>query len=160
MADFPVDKILNLSDAFEHAEGKGNAALDLSVKVININKGCNPELEQRSQTLDGYICFIAKIRELQRELTGKVENPLDEALKRAIDYCKEQDILREFLTEHSSEVRNMLFTEWNWDDALEVREQEGFEMGIEEMARLIEEGYTVQEAKKILKEKHPLVDAD
>jgi predicted transposase YdaD len=40
-----------------------------------------------------------------------------------------------FLELHSSEVYNMLFTEWNWDDALAVRFEEGREEGREEIAR-------------------------
>jgi predicted transposase/invertase (TIGR01784 family) len=39
--------------------------------------------------------------------------------------------LQEFLELHSSEVFNMLFTEWNWDDALAVRFEEGMEEGLE-----------------------------
>ncbi|MDR1506360.1 MAG: hypothetical protein LBI67_04595, partial [Treponema sp.] len=42
------------------------------------------------------------------------------------------NILKEFLEEHSSEVINMLLTEWNWDDALAVREEEGRQEGIEQ----------------------------
>jgi predicted transposase/invertase (TIGR01784 family) len=40
-------------------------------------------------------------------------------------------LLKEFLELHSSEVTNMLFTEWNWDDALAVRFEEGLEEGRE-----------------------------
>ena len=43
----------------------------------------------------------------------------------------EHDILREFLEKNATEVINMLMTEWNWDDALAVRFEEGIEEGLE-----------------------------
>jgi hypothetical protein len=38
---------------------------------------------------------------------------LEGAMKMAIDYCINHDILKEFLETHSSEVINMLLTEWH-----------------------------------------------
>ena len=35
----------------------------MEVRVININKGVNPELESKSKTLADYISLIDKIRE-------------------------------------------------------------------------------------------------
>lgn len=40
--------------------------------------------------------------------------------------------MREFLQKHGSEVENMLFTEWNMEDALRVTREEGREEGLEE----------------------------
>ena len=54
---------------------------------------------------------------------------LKEAIRVAIRSCVGKDILVEFLTEHGSEVENMLFHEWNWDEALEVRYDEGVTVG-------------------------------
>jgi len=59
-------------------------------------------------------------------------------------------ILVYFLEKHASEVLNMLFTEWNLDDALAVRYEEGTEDGIEigreerlnEILDLMKKGYT------------------
>jgi len=44
--DFPKEKILKLSTAFKNKDGIKNV-IDLEVRVININKGVNPELGQR-----------------------------------------------------------------------------------------------------------------
>jgi predicted transposase/invertase (TIGR01784 family) len=70
--------------------------------------------------------------------------------------------LKEFLELHSSEVENMLFTEWNWDDALAVRFEEGqeegwakglekgLEKGREEIARnALMEGFSIETIQKI-----------
>jgi len=89
--------------------------LELTAQVYNINKGHNSEILKKCKTLDSYSVFIDKIREYRKNgLT------LENSFKNAIEYCKENNILKKFLETHSSEVFNMLLTEWNWDDALEV----------------------------------------
>jgi len=52
------------------------------------------------------------------------------AIQKAVDDCMRQDILRDFLRDNASEVRNMLFTEWNWDTAKRVWQEEAREDGI------------------------------
>ncbi|MDR2607950.1 MAG: hypothetical protein LBC57_06115 [Treponema sp.] len=51
---------------------------------------------------------MTNLREFKAE-TGDNEK----AMKMAIQYCIENNILRNFLEEHASEVMNMLLTEWN-----------------------------------------------
>ena len=119
MADF---KEMRLSDSFELAQDFPN--LDLVVKVYNINKGRNAEMAARSSSLSGYEEFIAAVRE-----NLKVMN-LEEAVRVAIRSCISKNILVEFLTEHGSEVENMLFHKWNMDEALEVRYDEGVTVGV------------------------------
>jgi predicted transposase/invertase (TIGR01784 family) len=42
---------------------------------------------------------------------------------------------------YATEVMNMLMTEWNWDDALAVRFEEGMEKGLEKgMEKGLEKG--------------------
>lgn len=62
--------------------------------------------------------------------------------------------MTEFIAKHGSEVRNMLFTEFNLEDAREVWEEEARDEGREEGAvyTLIEE--TI---RKLKKEKSPEV---
>jgi hypothetical protein len=70
------------------------------------------------------------VREFEKECGDKAE-----ALKRAVKYCRDHDILKEFLEKNATEVMNMLMTEWNWDDALEVRYEDGREDEREVIAR-------------------------
>jgi predicted transposase/invertase (TIGR01784 family) len=84
-------------------------------------------MARRCARLNGYSAFIAKVRECERELGDKTE-----AMKAAVRYCREHDILKEFLEANGTEVMNMLLTEWNMEDALAVRFEEGMEKGIEE----------------------------
>ncbi|MDR0597745.1 MAG: Rpn family recombination-promoting nuclease/putative transposase [Treponema sp.] len=126
-ADYPDEIRLKLSDAMADLTELGYTGppdLELTVRMININKGHNDELVRRSKTLHGYSEFIGKARECEQELGSR-----EEGVKAAVKYCISRGILKEFLELHSTEVVSMLFTEWNWDDALAVRFEEGQEEG-------------------------------
>jgi len=64
--------------------------------------------------------LIAKVREYEKEGYS-----LEEAIKKAVIHCRDHDILKEFLEKNSSEVLNMLMTEWNLDDAKQVWYEDG-----------------------------------
>ena len=151
-------EVLRLSDAFLEANDlkaivSDKPALDLTVRVYNINDGKNPEMVRKSETLSGFSRFIAKTREFADAM------PKDEqeaAFRKAIQYCIDHGILADFLQEHGSEVSNMLITEWNWDDYVDVQREEGREEGREEKAEeavknLLEYGMTPEQITKALK---------
>jgi hypothetical protein len=133
-APYPAEKTIKLSGSFEDTASlglpDGVPALELVVKVININAGMNDAIVKRCQTLFGYSVFVGKVREYEKE-----SNDLKAAMKQAISYCLAHDILKDFFHQNSTEVMNMLMTEWNWDDALAVRFEEGREEGLIETAR-------------------------
>jgi predicted transposase/invertase (TIGR01784 family) len=118
--EYPTESMMKLSDCFENVESHDTIALELQLRVYNINKGRNPKLEQQSKSLNGYAGFIAKVRE--NELTGLAR---EDALKQAVNWCIRHGVLPDFLKLHGSEVINMLIGEWNWDDAREVWHEEG-----------------------------------
>ncbi len=118
MADFTE---MRLSDFFELGQGVPN--LELVVKAYNINKGRNAEMAAKSSALSGYEEFIAAVRENQQTMS------LKDAVRVAMNSCVGRNILVEFLTEHGSEVENMVFHEWNMQEALEVRFEEGVTIG-------------------------------
>jgi len=127
----PDDETLRLSKAFERASSIGIPdkeipSLELVARVININQGRNREIVQRCETLNGYCAFIGKVREYESEGYS-----LEEAIRKAVKYCRDHDILKEFLEANAKEVMTMLMEEWNWDDALAVRYEEGMEDGLE-----------------------------
>jgi predicted transposase YdaD len=136
-APYPDHKVLKLSDAFKCSAGLkatiGSAALELVVQVYNINQGHNPGLLEKSKILENYSFFVGKIREYEQNL------PREEAMKAAIKHCLENNILKQFLETHSSEVFNMLITEWDTEEAkaawYEEGMEEGMEKGREEIAR-------------------------
>jgi len=49
----------------------------------------------------------------------------------AVKYCREHGILKAFLEKHGTEVINMLYVEWDQEEALAVRYEEGIEEGME-----------------------------
>ena len=99
------------------------STLELRVRVYNINNGRTPGLLEKSEMLNGYSIFVGKVRE-----NGKVM-PQEDAMKAAVEYCVRNNILKSFLEKHSTEVFNMLLTEWNMDEAIEVSREEGREAG-------------------------------
>jgi hypothetical protein len=148
-APYPEKSVLQLSDMFKDISVLGlertNPALDLEVKVLNINEGKNKAVVDRCRLLAQYSAFVSKVREFEKDGHG-----LKIAIKKAVIYCRDHDILKELLVENASEVMNMLMTEWNWDDALAVRFEEGREERNEEIARnLLAEGATPEFVQKI-----------
>ena len=68
----PEDTTIKLSDAFWQKEEEPE--LELKVRYLNINQGCNPELMERCRTLREYSEFVARIR---RYADGKAESVLE-----------------------------------------------------------------------------------
>ncbi|MDR2554219.1 MAG: Rpn family recombination-promoting nuclease/putative transposase [Fibromonadaceae bacterium] len=143
----PDKQILKLSDMFSEPLPESLAKLELVVNVYNINKGRNEVFATRSEKLKGYEIFIYLIKEYVKSMDR------GSAIKRAIGDCIRQDVLRDFLKEHGSEVHNMLLSGWNWDDAKRVWQEEAREEGHEELFALLDSGVSVAEAKKILRDK-------
>ncbi|MDR2999755.1 MAG: hypothetical protein LBU89_00705 [Fibromonadaceae bacterium] len=140
--EFPDYKEMKLSDSFELQSEA--FFLELVVKVYNVNKGRNVEIVNRSPDLRGYCELVAEIN------TNLKTMDLQSAVTSAIIACIRRDILVHFLESHASEVVNMLFTEWNWDDALEVAKEEGREERTRELLALLESSATLTEAKQKL----------
>jgi len=83
----------------------------------------------------------------------------DSAISRAVADCIRQNVLKDFLEKHGSEVHNMLFGEWNWDDAKRVWQREAREDGQDELFALWESGISLEEAKKLLRKQTRSVTA-
>ena len=126
---FPDEKMLYLSNAYKEcpeALARLGGSIELEVRVININEGRNDAIIKNSDVLYGYVRFIGKIRENQ-----KAGLDLKSAITTATRDCIKEGILVDFLKIHSSEVINMLTTEWNDEQARKVWEEEAREEGIE-----------------------------
>jgi len=127
---YPDYAELRLSDLFAKAPEllpweKTFPALELKVQVYNINEGRNPEIMARSELLRGYSIVVGKIREYKKTM------PLKDAIEAAIKYCMENDILTDVLKTQSMEVKDMLLTEWNQEEAMDVMRAEAIEEGLE-----------------------------
>lgn len=120
--DFPAEKILKLSDAY--LEKTEPPMLELTVRVININLPSNHPILERCRPLYEYSWFIQRIKDYL-----SAGNNRDEAILRAMEDCQQAGVMTDFLREHGSEAVNMLFTEFNMEDALEVRGEEKYAEG-------------------------------
>ena len=119
----PEEQILKLSDAFIE---KSDIKLELITKVININYG-KSKILKKSKNLNEYSYFIYLI---QKNL--KNGQPLNEAIKNAVEECIKQGMMRDFLEKNSSEVINMLYTAFDIDVAKEVWQDEARQEGLRE----------------------------
>ena len=127
--DYPAESTLKLSDAFFDEDEKQQepqkenvkkqeTSLELFVKVFNINKCKDIPLLKKCQPLEQYSEFVALVREANKNPT--VENSFDFAIKE----CIKKGILSDYLSRKSTEVINMLFTEYDYDTDIAVQREE------------------------------------
>lgn len=144
------ERILKLSDAY--LEKTQYPMLELSVKVININLPSNHPILKKWGPLYGYSWFIQQIKNYL--IQGKSR---DEAIISAMSDCEQKGFLAEFLREHGTEAVNMLFTEFNMEDALEGRYEEGRNEGIRAfILDYLEDGKTEEQTLARLKQRFSL----
>ena len=128
--------------------------VNVRVDVYNVNYTENAAVQaaliERSQSLKEYSQFI-----YQLQLGKQQGQSFEEALLRAVDYCVEHHIMQGFLEKHGSEVRNMLYTEWNMEDACRVAAEEAREQAREQA---LKEGLERGEANGIWKSIRTLKD--
>jgi hypothetical protein len=123
------DVTMHLSDAFMDVNTfldkklmdrwGGDVPVDLTLKMVNINKGNNSDLVEKSEILGGYVELVDRVK----RYVGEGMN-LPDAATKAVRECIDEGILKDYLTKHASEVENMLFGEWDINTALMVREEE------------------------------------
>ena len=130
---------LRLSDAFINKDDSGD--FEWTAMVYNLNTGKNDELLEKCRPLKEYMIFINKVREYSDDKGIDIKT----AITKAIDYCIEENIMREFLIKHKAEVFSVCITEF--DEKIyeaELREEareEGRTLGLEEGRTLgLEEG--------------------
>ncbi len=123
--DFPAYQELRLSDSFLGEKQKDEEdALQLIVKVYNINTEKNSEILGRCETLRQYSRFVEIMRSYREdsELTNDV---IVEVLNR----CKKEGVLTEFLDKYGTEIVEMLFKELTREEDLEISRLDGYEEG-------------------------------
>lgn len=156
---FPSEKILRLSDAY--LEKEGSPMLELTVKVININLPENHSILKKCRPLYEYACFIQRIRDYMGQGQER-----DAAIVHAVEDCEREGILADFVRKYGTEAINMLFTQFNMDDALEVRYEEGVEEGraegellklIKLVCRKLEKGKRADEIAEELEEEQKII---
>ena len=143
----PDEWEMRLSEAFEGE----CSSLELCVKAYNMNATSGSRLLEKSRALKGYSVFVAQIR--RKTAAGVC---LEGAVKQAIRYCIEQDLLAEyFLEREMEEVFDMVSFKWDPELAKRVQLQEAQEIGME---KGMEKGVTEIVLNMLKKKKWSLQD--
>ena len=127
---YNTDSVLKLSDAFTQKHDE--YALELSVKVININYDKGSPILKSSKPLEQYSRFVDTVR---RHVAIDREHGFENAIKE----CMQHDILREYLQRKSKEIINMLIGEYDYDTDIAVQREEAgkiaFAQGVSQGSR-------------------------
>ena len=115
-------RLLKLSDSFTQKQDE--YALELSVKVININYDKESKILKHCKPLEQYSLFVEAVR---RHVAIDREHGFENAIKE----CIKNGILRDYLQRKSKEVLNMLIGEYDYDTDIAVQREESFDMGLE-----------------------------
>ena len=121
--DEPEHRIMRLSEAFE---GESHS-LELVADSYNINLAKGKKLLDSCYELWCYSVFVAKVQEY---LAAKQE--LSQAIKSAIRYCRDNELMKEYFKEHEKEVLDMVTFKWDDKRAREIAEEEGRADGLAE----------------------------
>ena len=111
---------LRLSDAFDiPLSNDERGDYEWTATVININKGKNEAIKNRSITLNHYCQFVELVKKYSKDI------PFDEAVDKAVQECIDNGILADFLMKHRKEVKLMCLTEFNEQKYTEMVRDEG-----------------------------------
>ena len=142
-ATYPPEKILKLSDSY--IEKTNTPMLELLVKVININLPVGHDILKECRPLYEYSWFVQKVKEYTEQLPDR-----DAAIEQAIRDCIRAGIFQEFVRRHGSEAVNMLFTQFNLEDAKKIWQEEAYEDGEEAgIQKGIQQGEKINLIKQI-----------
>ena len=113
--------MLKLSDLYTVNDEE--YALELSVDVININKGHNEKLMEACKDLCDYAEYTYRVRKYAETMT------IEEAVDKSIKECMEEDILKDFLERCRMEARAMSIYEYNEEEHMRMEREDAFEDG-------------------------------
>ena len=119
------ESVLRLSDAFK-PEHRDCADIAVNVRMININQGHSQTLMEDCRPLSEYAWIVDSIRTLRRSVS------LEAAIDQTIDGMAGDFMTRPVLQAHKAEVKNMLLTEYNEVETMELFKKEWRAEGREE----------------------------
>jgi len=126
------EAIIRLSDSF--IVKTVDPAVEVIVRIININYGHNEDLMKGCDMLHQYSQFV----EITRQYSKTIANQTD-AMNRAIDYCIDQGILADILKKNRGEVLGSILYEFDAKKYERTLREEGYEAGLQESRRELQE---------------------
>lgn len=152
--EMPEECTLRLSDAFENRRAR--ADVELTVRMLNINYGHNERLMEKCKVLEEY----SKLVDITRDYMLETKD-IQIALSRAIEYCIENGILKEFLLKNRAEVLGMLLEEFDAEKYERTLRSEGREEGLRCSIEIMQETNVSRNlAKRKLMEKYFLSEEE
>ena len=91
--------------------------------TLNINEGRNRELLEQCQTLREYAVYVAKVRKYAQYME------LEAAVKKAVDECIQNGILKDFLQNKRAEVIAVSIFEYDKEEEERKLREAEFEAG-------------------------------
>ena len=120
--DEKLEREMRLSDSFWGSQH----SLELIVTAYNINHNLHHNLLNKCAYLNDYCILVAKVKEgISQGLSRR------DSISNAVKFCLHNGIMKNYLEFHSEEVFNMLALQWNLDDALKARFDDGFDDGLQ-----------------------------
>jgi hypothetical protein len=111
---------LKLSDSFSEPLPLNEVGdYEWTATVININRGRNDSIKERSKTLYQYCYFVDAVKENAKNM------PFEKAIDEAVKECISKDILADFLMVHRKEVKLMCLTEFNEQKYIDMIRDDG-----------------------------------
>ena len=121
-----TDRVLKLSDSFPKGSDPARSDVEVSVKMINIRPQYGSDYLKNCKPLSEYSWFVEEVRKNREKMD--VETAVDKAIK---DMPEDFEI-RPYLIVHQMEVKEMLFTEYDEKETMELFKEEGREEGREQ----------------------------
>jgi hypothetical protein len=143
-ASEPDEYYRHMSDAFA-GKIEGEPSLECTARMLNINYGHNKVLMDKCKRLKEYALLVQHVKE---NLASGQERVL--AIENAVDYCIENDILADILTEHKAEVTNMLFTEYDEVAHIKNEKEISYEEGVEYGIKQGHSSATIEHIRRIM----------
>ena len=137
--DCPEEIDLRLSDAFVHPDKSHD--YEWTATMLNINSGHNYMLMKACSILNEYSTFISKVKEMKC-----VEKTSKDAIIKAVDYCIDNNILKECLLKNKSEVIDMVLTEYDEEKTMSALKKQYFNQGrTNTISDLVKQGLLTKE---------------
>ncbi len=144
---------MKLSDCFLKKDDE-KSMLELVCRVYNINKGKNKELLEQCKWLSDYMVFVDKVREYHND---REDDKLEEDISKAIDYCIDNNYLKEFFTSRRSEVLEVTKVDYTFEGKDDGRALEHKEMLLEKTSKKLSKGKSISQIADELEESEDVI---
>ena len=115
--DEPDEMEMRLSDAFPE-DKRGEADVELKLRLLNINKGHNSKLQAACRPMREYSWLIEAIRD------GSGTMGIEEAVDKALEDMPDDFQIKEFLVRNREEVRMSVLTEYDEEATMKMLAEE------------------------------------